>query len=227
MEKKKFLFVSLDGYINDIAWQVTKEGHDVKFCVDNPTEKCLADGFVTKTNDWREDVGWADVIIFDDVLGQGKKAMQLRKEGKYVVGGTPYTDELEDNRSFGQEELKKAGVSIIPYQNFTDFDEAITFVKEHPDRYVIKPSGEAQNVKGLLFTGEEEDGKDVIELLEAYKKSWSKKIKIFQLQKRIIGVEVAVGAFFDGNNFIYPINVTISGQHWSLDRRDGYFNVLE
>ena len=54
------------------------------------------------------------MIVFDDTLGQGEKAEELRGRGKAVVGGTPYTDRLEDDRSFGQEELKKAGVTIIP-----------------------------------------------------------------------------------------------------------------
>ena len=30
---------------------------------------------------------------------------------------------------------------------------------------------------------------------------------MFQLQRRVSGVEVAVGGFFNGKNFIYPINV--------------------
>jgi phosphoribosylamine--glycine ligase len=72
---------------------------------------------------------------------------------------------------------------------------------------VIKPSGEAQNYKRLLFVGEEEDGKDVIQMLEAYKKTVSEKVKVFQLQKRVTGVEVAVGAFFNGKQFMTPINV--------------------
>ncbi|MBI2109404.1 MAG: phosphoribosylamine--glycine ligase [Parcubacteria group bacterium] len=207
MDKKKFLFVSLDGLISDIAWQIFKEGHEVKYYIEAQSEKDIGDGFVSKTNSWKDEVGWADIIVFDDVLGQGKKAEQLRKQGKLVIGGTAYTDMLEDDRSFGQEELKNAGVHIIPYQNFTSFDEAIAFVKTHPDRYVIKPSGEAQNVKQFLFVGEEEDGRDVLQILEAYKKAWSKKIKVFQLQKRIVGVEIAVGAFFNGKQFVYPINV--------------------
>jgi phosphoribosylamine--glycine ligase len=207
MEKKNFLFISIDALISDTAWQVQKEGHNVKYFIESKNEKEVGDGFVPKTDDWQKEVDWADVIIFDDVLGQGRKAQQLRKQGKHVVGGTPYTDQLEDDRSFGQEELKKTGVNIIPYQNFESFDEAIKFVQDNPGRYVIKPSGEAQNVKRFLFIGEEETGKDVIQLLEAYKKSWAKKIKVFQLQKRVIGVEVAVGAFFNGKEFIYPINV--------------------
>jgi phosphoribosylamine--glycine ligase len=207
MEKKKFLFVSYDGLINDIAWQVLKEGHDVKYYIQNEGSKDIADGFVSKTGDWTKYADWADVIVFDDVLGFGKLAQELRQKGKKVIGGTEYTDRLEDDRTFGQQELKKVGVSIIPFEEFSSFDAAIRFVKENPNRYVIKPSGEAQNIKRLLFVGEEDDGRDVIEVLEAYKKAWSDEIKIFQLQKRVTGVEVAVGAFFNGQEFVYPINI--------------------
>lgn len=207
MEKKKFLFVSLSGLIGDIAWQVAKEGHEVLYYIKAATEQDIADGFVKKTNDWEKEVDWADVIVFDDVLGQGEKAQALRAKGKLVIGGTAYTDMLEDDRSFGQEELKKAGVNIIPYKDFFSFDEAIAHVKQNPGQYVIKPSGEAQNIKRLLFVGEEEDGVDVIRMLEAYKKAFSKEIKQFQLQRRVTGVEVAVGAFFNGKEFVYPINI--------------------
>ncbi|MCC6954073.1 MAG: phosphoribosylamine--glycine ligase [Deltaproteobacteria bacterium] len=207
MEKRKYLFVSLDGLIADIAWQVAKEGHEVRFFIDNAEERDIADGFVPKVDNWEKEVDWADVIIFDDVLGQGTHADRLRKAGKYVVGGSPYTDRLEDDRAFGQEELKAAGIPIIPYREFSDFEESITFVKENPGKYVIKPSGEAQNIKRLLFVGEEEDGKDVIQVLEAYRRAWSSRIKVFQLQRRAAGVEVACGAFFNGNEFITPINI--------------------
>ncbi|MBN2112240.1 phosphoribosylamine--glycine ligase [Candidatus Woesearchaeota archaeon] len=204
---KKFLFVTIDSLIADIAWRIRKEGHHVKYYVECKDDKEVGAGFVEMVDDWKQWVEWADIIVFDDVLGQGKKAEELRKQGKLVVGGTEYTDRLEDEREFGQEELKKAGVNILPYKVFTNFEDAIKFVKENPDRYVIKPSGEAANIKGLLFIGEEDDGRDVIQVLDDYNKAWSKKIPSFQLQKRINGVEVAVGGFFNGKEFIYPINV--------------------
>jgi phosphoribosylamine--glycine ligase len=207
VDRKKFLFVSLDGLIADIAWQVVKEGHEVQLCTDSQSEKEIGNGFVPKTDDWEREVEWADVIVFDDVLGQGAKAQKLRAAGKPVVGGTPYTDRLEDDRAFGQQELKAAGVSIIPQENFTSFDDAIAFVQANPNRYVIKPSGEAQNLKQLLFVGEDEHGADVIQVLEDYKRAWASRIKEFQLQRRIVGVEVAIGAFFNGKEFILPINV--------------------
>ena len=206
-KKKKFLFASLSGLISDIAWQVSKEGHEVRYYIKDQKESDIADGFVAKSEDWEKDSDWADIIVFDDTLGQGEKAQALRAQGKKVIGGTAYTDRLEDDRSFGQEELKKAGVNIIPYGEFESFDEAVEHVIKNPDRYVIKPSGEAQNVKRRLFVGEEEDGQDVIRMLEAYTKAFSDEIKVFQLQRMVTGVEVAVGGFFNGKQFVYPVNV--------------------
>jgi hypothetical protein len=62
MEKRKFLFVSLSALIGDIAWQVSKEGHDVRYYIDNEKERDIADGFVPKSTDWEKDAKWADVI---------------------------------------------------------------------------------------------------------------------------------------------------------------------
>jgi phosphoribosylamine---glycine ligase len=83
----------------------------------------------------------------------------------------------------------------------------VLYVKANPSRYVIKPSGEAQNVKRRLFVGEEDDGADVVRVLEAYGRALAAEIPVFQLQKRVTGVEVAVGAFFNGYKFVEPINV--------------------
>jgi phosphoribosylamine--glycine ligase len=205
---KKFLFVSLDGLIGDTAWHLKKEGHSVKYYIEDKAEREIADGFVDKVDNWKTSVDWADVIVFDDVLGQGQKAHELRQKGKLVIGGTPYTDKLEDDRSFGQAEMKAHGIKILPYEEFTSFTKAIEYVRANPGKYVIKPSGEAQNIKRLLFVGQEEDGSDVVRVLQAYQKTWQEQVKVFQLQKAAAsGVEVAVGAFFNGYEFVYPINV--------------------
>lgn len=216
-KKYKFLFVTQEALSTDLAWQLTKEGHEVKFyCHDQP-EKDVGDGFVQKVDDWEPHKDWAEVIVFDDI-GFGSKADQLRKEGKFVIGGSVYTDKLELDREFGQSELKNAGVNILPGQNFESFDEAVKFVKEKPDRYVLKPSGQIQDEKELLFVGQEEDGKDILQVLEHYKVTWSKKMKKFLLQKYAEGVEVAVGVFFNGREFILPININF--EHKRLFPKD-------
>jgi len=201
-----FLFVSIEALSTDLAWQLTKAGHQVRMFTKSQGEKDVGDGFVEKVDAWEPLKDWAEVIVFDDI-GFGELAEKLRVEGKAVVGGSPYTDKLENDREFGQEELKDAGVNTLQSWNFTSFDEAVEFVKKNPDRYVIKPSGNAQNEKELLFVGQEEDGKDVEQVLVHYKMKWSNKIKVFQIQKFETGVEVGIGAFFNGRDFVYPINI--------------------
>jgi phosphoribosylamine--glycine ligase len=204
----KFLFVSYEGLIADIAWQVVKEGDQAKLWIQDPALQEIGDGFVPKTKDWKRELDWADVVVFDDVLGgMGTLAQELRAKGKPVVGGSTYSDRLEEDRAFGQQELKAAGVSIIPQADFTSFDEAIAYVRANPNRYVVKPSGEAQNIKRLLFVGEEEDGRDVVQVLRDYQQHLSKTVKEFQLQRRIIGVEVAIGAFFTHGAYVTPVCV--------------------
>jgi len=202
----KFLFVTNESLSADLAWQLKKEGHDVKMYCHGQGEKDVGLGFFEKVDEWDSLKDWAEVIIFDDI-GFGAKAEQLRNEGKFVVGGSPYTDKLELDREFGQSELNSVGVDVLPSWNFTSFDEAIEFVKKNPDRYVLKPSGKAQNEKELLFIGQEADGKDILQVLEHYKANWSKKIKEFQMQKFAEGVEIAVGTFFNGKDFVMPVCV--------------------
>jgi phosphoribosylamine--glycine ligase len=204
--KKKFLFVSHESLSGDLAWQIKKEGHEVKIHIESERDKEVYDGILDKVTDWKKHVDWADVVVFDDT-GFGDVAESLRASGKLVIGGSKYTDKLEEDREFGQNEMKKVGMSVLPHWDFVNFDDAINFIKANPGEYVFKPSGSASDQKGILFLSQEEDGKDLIEILEQNKKLWAKKIKKFQLQKMAVGVEVAVGAFFNGEDFIYPINV--------------------
>ena len=202
----KFLFISRVGLIHDLAWEVIKEGHEAKYYIQSKPDKDVGDGFVPKVETWEEHKDWADVIIFDD-SDYGALPEKLRKEGKAVVGGTAYTDRLEEDRDFGQEEMKAAGMAILPKWDFESFDTAIEFVKKNPERYVVKPNGKAQNEKVLSFVGQEEDGRDILTMLERYRTSWSKSLKSFQIQKYCPGVEVAVGVFFNGKDFLKPVHV--------------------
>ena len=213
MDARNFLFCSLDAaLITDVAWQVSREGHDVKYYIHADSDAEIGDGFVQKTDDWRAEVEWADVVVFDDIwvgseLGTGELAEELRANGKAVVGGTPNTDRLEDDRGYAMDVLEEHGVEVLPHRVFTDFEAAIQHVEDDPGPYVIKPLGEVQNVKRLLYVGRENDGSDVVDVLRAYKKAWGHRMKGFQLQRRVSGVEVAVCGFFNGKRFVEPVNI--------------------
>jgi phosphoribosylamine--glycine ligase len=206
-QKLKFLIVSRWGDSLDIANTIHLEGNDVKLCIDYKPCREVGDGFVPKVKDWKKHITWADIVIFD-YTGYGKIAAELRQSGKLVIGGTEYSDNLELDRSFGQNELKRHKIKILNFQEFKTFREGIAYVEANPNTYVIKPSGETQDYKQLLFVGKEEDGSDIIRVMKAYEKTWGEEMGTFQLQRKVNGVEVAVASFFNGKEFIKPINIT-------------------
>lgn len=213
MSSKNFLFVSKDSLSGDLAIQLLNEGHKVKLYFKDKHSKDVYDGFVEKVENWKKYQDWADVIIFDDE-NFGSYADKLRKKKKLVVGGSKYTDKLEINRGFGQKELKRNGVKITHIWSFKKYDKAIDFVKTNPGKYVFKPSGNNQSGdKRLILISQREDGSDLMEFLTQNRKVLEKKNPKFVLQRFIDGVEIAVGAFFNGEDFIYPINVNFEHKH--------------
>ncbi|MGA0829759.1 MAG: phosphoribosylamine--glycine ligase, partial [Flavobacteriaceae bacterium] len=170
-EKRKFLFVSKWGDSLDVAYGVQQEGHKVLMYIADKRSREIGFGFVKKTNDYKKHIDWADIVVFD-YTGFGAESDALRKTGKIVFGGSAYTDELELDRNFGQEELKRHGVKTLPFKEFESFQSAVQYIEKNPDAYVIKPGGETQELKQLLFVGQEENGDDVIRMLKAYEKSW-------------------------------------------------------
>ena len=205
--KRKFLIVSRWGESLDIAYAISLEGHTVKMFIEDKPSREIGYGFVQKVKDWQKHLEWADVIIFD-YTGYGKICSELRAAGKLVIGGTEYTDKLELDRNFGQDELKRHKIKVLPFKEFFSFQDAIDYVKLHPNAYVIKPMGETSEYKQLLFVGSDDEGLDVIRVLKAYEKSWGDDFGNFQLQKKVKGVEVSAAAFFNGKEFLEPINIT-------------------
>ena len=194
----------MEACAGDLAHKLQQEGCSIRWFVQSKSDRSLYDGFLEKTEEWESHKEWADLIVFDDV-GFGSLADRLRKEGKTVVGASAYTDRLELDRDFGAQEMRAAGLTIPDSWEFDSFDEAMRFVEKTPARYVVKPSGKAQNDKVLSFVGREEDGKDVVAILGRYKKGWGSKVKHLQVQKFVSGVEVAVGGYFNGQEFVLPV----------------------
>ena len=127
-EKKRFLFVSIGALISDIAWQVVREGHDVRYFIESESENSIGDGFVPKVDAWEPHIDWADVIVFDDVLGMGERAQKLREGGKHVVGLCPdATGQPVSEGHLVESEVSVLGpVAECPLQHFL-----VWFVDDH------------------------------------------------------------------------------------------------
>ena len=183
-----------------------KEGHEVKMWI-RPGENDdtpVGNGFIEKIKSLREGKEWANFIIFDD--GEmGEIADQARKDGKVVWGGSEISDRMEMERGYGQKIFKEIGMTTIPSKEFKNVEEARSFVASNPKRYVVKPSGTIQNEKALTYCGKEEDGSDLMIVLDNYQKKWSHQIEKIELQDFVKGVEFGVSGFFNGRDFVLPI----------------------
>lgn len=208
----KFVFIINEVYSVDLARRLKEEGHEVRLCFLDRDSSDVFDGIVEKVNDWRTLTRKRDwVFVFEDTQ-KGRTQDALRREGKLVVGGSERGERLELDRAFGQEMCRKIGLPVVPYRDFRDFGSALAFVKENPKRWVMKKAGRV-DMRLVDYKGTEEDGRDVAARLEFLKHHWNPKIPThFQLQEFIDGVEVAVGAWFNGEDWVMPYNVNFEHQ---------------
>lgn len=201
----KILFVSNDLIAGDVAYLLVKEGHDVKLYIEEKDRRHNFDNLVPKTKDWKKELDWVGkdgLIVFDDV-GYGRDQDKLRKQGYKVFGGSALGDKLELNREFGQKIFAEHGLKTVPLKDFNNLDDAVVFAKENPAPWVIKRSG--GSIKFVSYVSEYEDGRDGISLLRNYltDKSTSK-LKV-SLHKRVRGVEIGVARYFNGKEWVGPI----------------------
>lgn len=211
----KILFVSYDASGCGLAWRLQEEGNDVKVYVHKKSERQHYDGILKrKVSDWKKELDWVGkkgLIVFD-YAEFGKTQDKLRKAGYNVVGGCHIGDLLENNRKFGQRVFSQLGMETVPSRTFYDIDTAIDFVRRNPGYWVVKQNGHLE--KDLNYVGELESGEDVISVLELYKKVIPEKRINFDLQKKVSGVEIGVGRYFNGNDWVGPIEFNV--EHKSL-----------
>jgi phosphoribosylamine--glycine ligase len=211
----KILVVSMDVSGGDLAWRLQEEGNEVKVYIHKKGHQKHYDGIIeNKVANWKNELKWVghDGLIIFDFSSMGEIQDKLRKEGYNVVGGCRIGDLLENNRKFGQRLFSQVGMKIAASRTFYDIDLAVEFIKRNPAAWVIKQNGQLD--KDLNYVGKLEDGTDTIAVLELYKKILPKSFINIDLQKRIDGVEIGVGRYFNGHDWVGPIEFNI--EHKSL-----------
>jgi len=203
------LFVSVDLLGADLAYRLKGEGHNVRFFVENVNQKMNYDGMLEKIGDWKKEINWVgkDGLIIFDNCGYGKEQDDLRKKGFSVIGGSEYGDKLEHDRQYGQKTLSACEIPIVSSMNFDSIDKAIKFVKKNKGPWVIKQNGHAD--KMFNYVGSLYDGYDVVDVLNNYRLREDDDCVSIDLQKRIDGVEIGVARYFNGNDWVGPIEMNI------------------
>jgi phosphoribosylamine--glycine ligase len=206
----KVLFVSGELIGADVCHKLKEEGCDVKLFIEDESRKDCFDGMVEKVDDWKKELDWVGkegMIVFDDV-GYGKEQDELREKGYLVVGGSKKGDAIEQARDHGQKIFSTCELDIVSASDFK-INEAIKFVKHNKGKWVVKQEG---HLSYLNYVGVMEDGSDVISVLETYKEIFH--IKRVSLQKKIDGIEIGVARYFNGNDWVGPIEFNL--EHKSL-----------
>lgn len=209
LQRMRFLGIGDSNDLLALYLQLEEQGHEVRVHVRDPDAADVGEGLVTRVEDWRAELPWVraagqnGVILFETAT-DGALQDSLRVEGYQVIGGSAAGDRLESEREFGQKLLATLGLPTAETHVFVDFDDAARFVREQPGRYVYKPDG-AGFASTRTYVSQLEDGTDMVAVLARQSATWPVGTRVrFVLMQHLSGVEMGVGAYFDGRRFLRP-----------------------
>jgi phosphoribosylamine--glycine ligase len=208
------------GESNDLAAMyhgLVQRGHEVRVHVRDPACGDVFAGMLQFTDDWQRELGWVragpdEGMVLFETSDQGAAQDALRREGFHVVGGSALGDRLEADREFGQSILRQAGLKTAASHRFDNCETAADFVARRPGRYVLKFNG-AHALRTRNYVGVHPQGLDVVALLQhlqgqlqsqAHSAALAAKSVDFVLMDHVDGIEVGVGAYFNGQAFLQP-----------------------
>lgn len=205
-------FLGIGDYcdLSDLYLRLANEGHEVRISISEPLCRSTLAGLVSPTDDWEAELPWIrevgsdGIVIFENVSHErGHKQEQLRRQGYQVIGGCSWGDKLENDRKFAQGVLTSLGMPVAPMQAFDSLADAQLFVERHPGRYVLKFSGD-DFASADNYVGQLKDGRDVLAVIAARFRQRKTDRMNFVLMTHVDGVEMGVGAYFDGTRFLMP-----------------------
>jgi phosphoribosylamine--glycine ligase len=184
----KFLGIGEFCDLGAMYLRLRQAGHAVKVYVENADFHDVYAGMLNFTTDWQD--------------------------GYQVIGGSAFGDMLEGNRQYGQHILQEMGMPIANTFQFKDFDKAIAFIRQTQKRYVYKHNG-ANCERTRNYVSMTEDSADLATLLSHYKDQTDKNQSLdFVLMDYINGIEVGVGAYFNGERFLQPACLDWEHKHF-------------
>lgn len=208
----RFLGIGETVDLGDMYLRLQSAGHEVRVHASDAEAGDMMCEMLTFTSDWQDELDWVrkagrDGVILFETANLGSVQDDLRHSGFNVIGGSGLGDRLESDREFGQSVLRDLGLCTAESKSFGDFDSAIDFVNRRRGRYVFKLNG-ADWAPTRTYIGKLDSGADTIAVLTAMRDRWRfDETPSFVLMRFIDGVEVGVGAFFNGEQFLEPANL--------------------
>jgi phosphoribosylamine---glycine ligase len=200
----RFLGIGDDADLGSLYLRLAADGHDVKIYIDNQFCRDTLHGLIPHVENWQMELDWIRAagsdgcILFENVSGgRGELQDRLRADGLNVIGSSAYGARLENDRSYAQRILADLGLRTAPTFKFLQTQEAIRFIEQRPARYVVKSNGP----DAATFVGSLPNGADVSAHLASDPNLTTCS---FVLMEFVEGIEMGVGAYFNGDDFLLP-----------------------
>jgi phosphoribosylamine--glycine ligase len=200
----RFLGIGEAADLAALYLRLAEDGHDVKIFIGHPLCQDTLAGLIDRVTNWESELEWVRAagedgcILFENVgAGRGELQDRLRSDGFNVIGSSAYGARLENDRGYAQRILADLGLSTAAVFEFSDVDAASRFINQRPARYVLKSNGP----DAATYVGRHKTGDDVRALLAA---GGTSAASSFILMEFVEGVEMGVGAYFNGVDFLEP-----------------------
>ena len=191
----KILVITKYNEIIDVVNRMYEEGNEINLFITD--KKYYKYGFLNddiKILEKIDDYKKYDLIIFDDNCWTDVP-IKVRSLGIKTIGGSYFTEKLENNREFFYRNCQLVGIKTPKTFKFSNFNDVIKHIKKYPKEYVLKSSSDN---KSLTVVSKDVYSRDIID----YIKLNNQDIKTYFLQEKVKGYEVAVSGFFDGEKFL-------------------------
>jgi phosphoribosylamine--glycine ligase len=207
----RFLGIGETCDLGSLYLRLAADGHQVRVSVSEPLCHGTLAGMIQRVENWENELSWirevgADgIILFEGVSdGSGLRQDSLRAQGFNVIGGSAFGDRLENDRAYAQRVLRDLGLPIATMEEFDRPEQSAAYIAAHPGRYVLKFNGGADFGATDNYVGQLADGRDVQAMVEAKFRQTNASHISFVLMEHIAGVEMGVGAYFNGERFLTP-----------------------
>jgi phosphoribosylamine--glycine ligase len=200
----RFLGIGDAADLASLYLRLAEDGHEIKIHIGNPLCRGTLAGLVTQVANWQAELQWVreagrdGCILFENVgAGRGELQDRLRNDGFNVIGSSAYGARLENDRAYAQRILGELGLSTGAVFEFAQPAEARHFIDRRPARYVVKSNG----ANASTFVGRHRAGVDVSAILATDHRYEESSLILMEF---IEGIEMGVGAYFNGEDFLEP-----------------------
>lgn len=136
-------------------------------------------------------------VASDDLLAAGL-VDKLQKEKIVAFGATQKASEIEWNKEWARNFMKKYKLPIPQYESFSNVDKAIAYVKKMREQTLfIKASGLALG-KGVIRADTRKEAIDAISQMKSFGRSG----ETFLIEEGMIGEEFSLFAICDGEDCV-------------------------